>query len=72
MAKDVPLPDIDYGGGGIIQLRETNPASLTCVEEDALEIRKDAFGIRSSEDAEEEICCEDELIKIQCSGAGSR
>ena len=66
------MPDIDYGGGDIINLRETNPAYLTCVEADSLEIRKDAFVVRSSEDAEEDICCEDELIKTQCSGVGSR
>ena len=53
-------------------MRDTNPVYLACVEADALEIRKDTFAKRSSEDAEEEICCEDELIKTQCSGVGSR
>ena len=53
-------------------MRETNPAYLTCLEADELVIRKDIFAIRSSEGDEEEICCEDELIKTQCSGVGSR
>ena len=64
--------DIGDGGGDIINLREANVADLTCVEADALEIRQEVLAIRADEDVEEEICCEEELIKQQCGGVGSR
>ena len=53
-------------------MRETNVAELTCVEGDALDIRKEVLAIRTVEDSDDEVCCEDDLIKNQCSGIGSR
>ena len=71
-AKEVSPIEIGDGGGDIINLRETNVPELTCVAVDALEIRKAELAVRSEEDEEDEVCCEDDMIKSQCSGIGSR
>ena len=64
--------DIGDGGDGIINLRDANVPDLTCVQADALQIRKEQLGVRSAEDDEDEICCEEEFIKTDCSSVGSR